>query len=114
MTSGVKETKEIVQFVVALANFVANNAGKNPLGLVLAIGDLVGVLQLVPAAIGGAHLALAEVIDGLSIEEKEELYAEIERFKGPSATVEQVLEGALKAAVALSDLVGVLRGEKQA
>lgn len=114
MTAGVKETREILQFVVGLANFVANNAGKSPLGLVLQIGDLVNLIQLVPAAIGGAHKAVAEALDGFSLEEKEALYAEIEQIKVPSATVEQVMEAALKAGVALSDLIGVMRGEKDA
>ena len=114
MTAGVKETKEILVFVVALANFVVANAGKTPLALVLQIGELVGLLQLVPSAIGGAHKALAEAVDGFSMEEKEALFAEIEQLKSSSSTVEQVMESALKAAVALTDLIGVMRGEQEA
>lgn len=114
MTVGVKETLEIVRFLVSFANFVIKNAGKSPVALVLQLGELVNLLQLVPSAISGAHKALSEALDGFSTEEKEQLYAVIEEIKAPSGTVEAIVESALKAGVALADLIRVLRGENAA
>lgn len=112
MSVGAKETLEIVRFIVCFANFVIKNAGKSPVALVLQLGELVNLLQLVPSAITGAHKALAEALDGFTTEEKEQLYAAIDELKAPSATMEAIVESALKAAVGFSELIGALRGEK--
>jgi ABC-type proline/glycine betaine transport system permease subunit len=111
MTAGVKETKEIVKFVVALGNFLATNAGKSPVVLALQIPALLNLLQLIPAAIGGVHKAVSEAADGFSPEEKAQLYAEVDLLKWPNATIENVVEAGLKAALGLGDLITAIRGE---
>ena len=114
MSAGVQETKEIVVFAVALANFLAENAGKTPIALLPKIGEVVSLLQLMPRAIAGADKALAEIVDGFSQGEKKEIFVEIVKVKCSSAPVEQVIESGLKAAVALTDLIAVLRGKSAA
>ena len=114
MAQGVKETKEIVVFVVALANFLVENAGKSPIALLPKIGEVVGLLQMMPTAVAGADKALEEIVDGFTQPEKEEIFVEIVKVKASTAPVEQVIESGLKAAVALTDLIAVLRGKKAA
>jgi hypothetical protein len=111
MAAGVKETKEIVKFVVALGNFIAVNAGKSPIALALQVPAILNLLQLIPAAIGGAQKAVAEAADGFTPEEKAQLYAEVDLLKWPNATIESVVEAGLKAALGLGDLIAAIRGE---
>lgn len=114
MTTGDKESKEILVFVVALANLLADAAGKNPLALIGSLGSFLKVLQLASPAFSGWQAAAAEAGDGFSDAEKADLGAVIESLKLPNESVEKVVESVLKAGVALADIVAHLRGVKAA
>ena len=109
MSAGVKESKELIRFVVALTNLIIEISGKNSVGMLLSVGKFLSVLQLAAPAFAGIKNALSEAQDGYSEEEKAQLYAEIDEIKSQNATVEQVTEAALKIGVGLSDLVGLLK-----
>ncbi len=112
MTTGDKESKEIVVFVVALVNVLVHVAGVSPLALLGSLGELLGTVQLAGPAFTNWQGAAAEAADGYSDVEKADLNKAIEALELPVDSVEKVAEAVLKAGVSLADLVALVRGAK--
>lgn len=112
MTSGVKETREVFVFVIALVNVLAALIGMNPWAIVTRIGELASVLGAGRDAYDGWRIALAEGSDGYSDAEKQLLYAEIVKLDLPNDTVEVTAEKVLKAGVALLDVLSWFQVQK--
>lgn len=102
--AGIKETKEMLGFTLALGNAVGTSLADGTVGWT----DLVHFFSAVrdaPSAINGAHLLPAELAD-LSEAEKQELYDFIDaEFDIPQDRLEPIIEKGIKAAVVLADLV---------
>lgn len=105
MTTGVKESREVVAFVVALVNVLASLVGLSPLALLGRVGELIKVLGLAGPAVNGWRDALSEGIDGYSDAEKAVLYAEVQKLELPNEAVEQTAEKVIKAGIALLDVL---------
>jgi hypothetical protein len=105
MSTGVKESREVFVFVIALVNVLVSLAGLSPLALLGHVGDLIRVLVLAGPAVKDWRVALAEGLDGYSDDEKKVLYAEVERLELPVETIEQTAEKIIKAGIALLDVL---------
>ncbi len=114
MSTGDKESKEIIVFVVALLNVVVDSIGKSPLALLASIGKFLSVAQLASPAFQNWQGAVEEAVDGYSDAEKADLAKAVEVLELPSDAVEKVVEGVLKAGVSLADLVALIRNAKAA
>jgi hypothetical protein len=109
--AGIKETKELVGFVLALGNAVGKSLADGMVGWM----DLVHFFSAVreaPDAINGLSALPGELAD-LSEAEKGELFKFVEgKFDIPQDSVEPLLEKAIKAGIILADLIADFRKPK--
>lgn len=112
MSSGVKESREVFAFVIALVNVLVALAGVAPLALLGHVGKLVSLLALAGPAVKDWRIALQEGIDGYSDDEKKVLYAEVEKLDLPADAIEQTAERVIKAGVSLLDVLAYVIPQK--
>ena len=102
-----RNSKEALQFVVALSKAVTNSLSDGKIDLWDAVKFLSAV-QTVGAALKDANL-IPQELSSMSAAEKAELNFLIEQIDLPSDQVEQWVEQALKFAVQFGNLVAPLR-----
>lgn len=103
----VKETKEALQFAIALANAVANGLEDGKIGLE-DIGGLLATLQYAEPAIKDISKIKAEMLD-LDGDEKNELLDVVALLHLNVESREIVAKGALKLALDIAELVAMLK-----
>lgn len=102
--ASIKETKEVLSFVISLANAVGNAAADGEIGFG-DIGELYKPMTKAMSALGGLGDVPAEIGD-LSVEEMEQLVAMVkEEFDIPEDAVESAVEGGLDVVLKLYKLV---------
>lgn len=114
MSTGVKESREVFVFVIALVNVLVSLVGLSPIALLGHVGDFIRVLTLGGPAVKDWRLALAEGIDGYSDDEKKVLFTEVERLDLPADSIEQTAEKIIKAGIALLDVLAWVIPQKAA
>ncbi len=107
---GIKETKEAVQFGVALVNIVDNELRDG--FQVTDVFALVPVLTKAPAAISGASEIPAEIKD-MDLDERRELAAVIMEMKLQSAYTEKIAEQSAIVLLEIGKLATLVKRAKE-
>lgn len=111
MTKGVHGTTILLTFVLSLAEFISEVAEGGPTVL-LKLGKLIDLLQKAVPIFDAIPEVISESSDGYTDEEKTALYAAIDKLEIKNVAVEVIVEKGLKAIIALTSLIEIIKGSK--
>jgi hypothetical protein len=108
--AGIKETKELLEFIIRLGEAVDRSMEDGEIGF-MDMSNLVSAMLSANAAFSDISLIPAEIKD-LSKEESEELYAYVrDELDLDSDKIEMIVENALEIGMKVFQLILAIRGD---